>query len=187
MIWRSNPTGNGFISGFFNRKWLYFSGFSSRQPEVANWRSRCRLGRNYLPQPNCSPGTFYSLWFFFWGGGGLIQSLVKKIGKRADPVQKPNFPTPLQFFIQFLLHRTLWIISKQSISTLKVPIWNSLILSTPSVPWNFGLKVYDIDLFFYVSVYVQIIFFLLQYKKSSTKSEPSVTFILRLYSFVIRD
>ena len=62
------------------------------------------------------------------------------------------FVTPLPLFIKFLLHRTLWIINQQSISILKAPQWNSLISNTPSVQWNFGVKVYEIYLFFYVYI-----------------------------------
>ena len=39
--------------------------------------------------------------------------------------------TPLPIFLQFLLHRTLWTISKQNISILKVLHWNRLISNTP--------------------------------------------------------
>ena len=55
-------------------------------------------------------------------------------------------------YLTFLLKSptTKWV-------TIVEPLhWNSLISNTPCVQWNFGVKVYEIDLFFYVHVYAQI-------------------------------
>ena len=57
----------------------------------------------------------------------------------------------------------------------KNPHWNCLILNTPSVQWNFGVEVYEIDLFFYVYIYAKIFFLPQNHKLFYTHLNPIET------------
>ena len=60
------------------------------------------------------------------------------------------YVTPLPLFIELTLHKSPMNNWQVEYFYIKGSFWNSLISNVPNVQQNFGVKVYEIESFFYV-------------------------------------